>query len=77
MPWRLKACRRCKGDLYWNDDGEWVCFQCGNRPVLALVGGPKRGNRSSGEGLVDVLFPVGASLCEDVDGQARKGGGNA
>jgi hypothetical protein len=36
--WRLKACPRCKGDMYYDDAGgvvsrssEWACIQCGER----------------------------------------------
>lgn len=29
--WRLKQCPRCHGDLYKEYEGDWACFQCGNR----------------------------------------------
>ena len=46
MPWRLKQCPDCSGDLYLDNDGKsWFCLQCGrsiveqNRPLAVDCGG--------------------------------------
>ena len=31
MPWRLKGCQRCGGDLYCYDQHQdWTCLACGS-----------------------------------------------
>ncbi len=33
----FKACRRCRGDLYWDVEfSEWACIQCGYREWESL-----------------------------------------
>ena len=33
--YRLKACRRCGGDLA-RDEGDWICLQCGSYSYVNL-----------------------------------------
>ena len=35
--YRLKACRRCGGDLA-RDEGDWICLQCGSYSYVDLYG---------------------------------------
>ena len=37
--YRLKACRKCKGDLA-RDDGDWRCLQCGSYSYVGLYRQP-------------------------------------
>lgn len=45
---RFKACAKCKGDLYHNEDNDWACFQCGKIEYVRrdnYVPPPRAGNR--------------------------------
>ena len=37
--YRLKACRKCGGDLA-RDDGDWRCLQCGSYSYVGLYRNP-------------------------------------
>ena len=39
--YRLKACRRCGGDLV-RDETDWICLQCGSYSYVGLYSEPVR-----------------------------------
>lgn len=49
---RLKACPRCRGDLFL-DEGTWVCLQCGHREYDKPF---DLGNKVSSLALADCIF---------------------